>query len=194
MDFVEEGNVDEGIVIDLKQKSRVYSEDIYDIKEDILKENFISLDKYYETEEGKKLNAILPERLWELYEIDGELYTVLCMGFGVSKTVFVWDTELAQKYDVHPEEWDGNIWSHEEELLKIYNGEKEEGAENLLMVKGLREYRENLPELTYVLWMDYPVVIKENTEDREAEFLLETPEYQAYINGVKSFFEKDIWR
>lgn len=190
VEFIEEGIVEEGKEPDLREVPGDW-ENTYDLTEEILNGEFRELDEYLDTEEGKAIKESLPENVWDTYKVNGKQYTVLSVGFVPSKTVYIWDKELAEKYDVHPEEWDEKIWEHEEELQKVCEGEK--GQDSFVTVEGLRLYSENLKGMTQILGVCYPLVIREADEMPKAELLYETPEYQEYLAGVQRLYEKGVY-
>ena len=163
----------------------------YDATEEILKGDFIVLDKYLDSKEGKVIKNSLPENVWEAYQVDGKQYAVLHMGFMPGKIVYIWDKELAEKYDVHPENWSENIWEYENELEKISRGEKE--RDSFVVIEGLRIYSEYLKGMTKPLGICYPLVVQETEENPKASLLYETPEYKEYLTGVQKLYDAGIY-
>ncbi len=190
VEFIEEGSVGEGKEPDLREVPGDW-ENTYDLTEEILNGEFRELDEYLDTEEGKVIKESLPENVWDTYKVNGKQYTVLSVGFVPAKTVYIWDKELAEKYDVHPEEWSEKIWEHEEELQKVCEGEK--GQDSFVTVEGLRLYSEHLKGMTQILGVCYPLVIQEMDETPKAALLYETPEYQEYLAGIQRLYEKGIY-
>lgn len=188
--FIAEDAVKDGQAADLKSVPWTW-EKTYDVTEEILEGKFLALDEYLNTEEGKVIKDTLPEKVWDAYKVNGKQYTVLSVGFVPTKTVYIWDRELAEKYDVHPEEWNEKIWEYEEELKKVYDGEKAKGP--FLTIEGLRLYSDNLKGLTEPLGFFYPFVIRETDEDPKAELLYENQEYQEYFAGVRKLYEAGIY-
>ena len=72
------------------------------------------------------------------------------------QTVYIWDRELAEKYDVHPETWNERIWEYADELKKVQEGEADREA--FTVIEGLERYGECLKGLTPVLGDCYPVL------------------------------------
>lgn len=192
LEFVSKDTVKQGQIVDLLDTGWHLYEKSYDLTQDILDGKLIPLDEYLNTEEGRAIKDAFPENLWETYQVDGKQYTILSAGYVPKKTVYIWDKELAEKYDVHPEEWNERIWEYEEELLKVHQGEN--GAANFATISGLKQYSTNPIHMTSVLGGAYPIVINETDEDTKAEFLFETPEYQESLQGLKSLYEKGIYR
>ena len=110
-----------------------------------------------------------------------------------NRTVYIWDTTLAKKYNVHPENWDGDLWKYKEELLKVAEGEKKEGRENFAIVSDLTLYVEDIPETTKAMGIRYPIIFRENADKIEAEFLYETPEYKRNLVGMREFYKVGLW-
>lgn len=190
VEFVIKDGTEKEQVVDLKAITWSW-EDTYDITEEIQKGHFLELDHYLNTEEGTTIRMSLPQNVWDTYKVDGKQYTVLSVGFVPSKIVYIWDVEMAEKYDIHPEKWNEKIWEYEEELMKVYEGEK--GTDSFVTVDGLRLYSQYLKGMTQVLGLAYPLVIREADEIPRAELLYETPEYQEYLNGVTKLYEKGIY-
>lgn len=192
VEFVTSKMVKEGQNVDLLETSFSSWSAPYDTAEAVYDGEIISLEDYFNTEQGEKLKATLPEKVWEAYKIQGKTYTVLSMGFVPSKTVYIWDKELAEKYDVHPEEWGIDIWNHQEELLRIQMGEKNAGNEGIVAVDGLLEYANGIPGFTNVLGIFSPIAVREDEEDVKAEFLYETPEFQEILLGIKELYRAGL--
>lgn len=190
VEFIENDAVLEGKTVDLKELSWTW-QDSYDFTEEILEGRFLALDEYLNSEKGNVIKNSLPENVWDTYRVNGKQYTVLSAGFLPTKIVYIWDTELAKKYDVHPEEWSGAIWEYEDELLRVCEGEKGKGT--FVTVEGARLYSQYLEGMTQVLGLCYPFVIRETDEVPYAELLYETPEYQEYLTGMQKLFEKGIY-
>lgn len=190
VEFIEADMAAEGQAVDLKELSWTW-QDTYDFTEEISAGRFLALDEYLESEEGSVIKDSLPEHVWDTYKVDGTQYTVLSVGFIPTKIVYIWDTELAKKYDVHPEEWNGNIWEYKDELLKVCEGEQEKGS--FVTVEGARYYSQYLEGMTQILGVCYPFVIRETDEAPQAELLYETSEYREYLAGMQSLFENGIY-
>lgn len=190
VEFIDSDTAQNEQKVDLREVSWTWMEP-YDITEDMLEGRFLDLDEYLDSEEGKVIKDSLPQNVWDTYKLDGKQYTVLSVGFIPAKIVYIWDTELAKKYDVHPENWDGNIWEHAGELSKVCEGEK--GTNSFVTVEGLRLYSQYLEGMTQPLGIYYPFVIRETDDFPSAELLYETPEYQEYLAGVQELYEKGIY-
>ena len=102
---------------------------------------------------------------------------------------YIWNTELAKKYDVHPETWTEDIWGYEEEFRKIAEQERKSGNENFFAVSDLLMYSEEITGLTHALGIMYPIVIQEEEENPRAEFLYETEYYQESLTKIRKFYE-----
>ena len=194
VEFVTSETVQKGQRVDLLETGIDTWENPYDTNKDALEGRLLPLDDYLNTKEGKKIKDAVPEKIWDSYKINGKQYSVLSPGFLLDKTVYVWDKELAEKYNVHPENWDGDLWEHKEELLKVAEGEKKAGRENFTTVSGLLLYAEEIPETTKVLGLLYPIIFRENTDKAETEFLYETPEYKRNLAGMREFYKMGLWR
>lgn len=175
---------------DLKEVPWTWMEP-YDAAEEILAGSFLDLSGYLETEEGRVIRDSLPENVWDAYRVDGKTYTALSVGFVPAKTVYIWDTELAGKYDVHPEEWNGKLWEYADELEKVCRGEK--GTNDFVTVQGARLYGQYLEGMTQALGVCYPFAVRETEEVPQAELLYETPEYKEYLEGMKILYERGIY-
>ena len=119
VEFVTSETVQKGQRVDLLETGIDTWENPYDTNKDALEGRLLPLDDYLNTKEGKKIKDAVPEKIWDSYKINGKQYSVVSPGFLLDKTVYVWDKELAEKYNVHPETWDGDLWEHREELLKV---------------------------------------------------------------------------
>lgn len=190
VEFIEEAELLAGRQADLKNLSWTW-EYPCDLTEEVLEGSFLALDEYLDSEEGKAIKDALPKNVWDIYQTEGKQYTVPSVGFLPTKTVYIWDTELAEKYDVHPDEWNENIWEYEEELQKVCEGEKE--TKSFITLEGARWYSRNLKGMTNVLGSCYPFIIRESDKNPRAEFLYETSEYQEYLAGMQSLLEKGIY-
>lgn len=166
--------------------------DTYDMTEEIKQGEFLALDSYLDSEEGQVIRQSLPENIWKTYQVGGNAYTVLTTGFVPKQTVYIWDRELAEKYDVHPETWNERIWEYADELKKVQEGEADREA--FTVIEGLERYGECLKGLTPVLGDCYPVYINEHAKDGKAGLLYEMPEYQEYEAGIKKLKETGVYQ
>lgn len=189
--FVTERSVNEGENIDLLETGIVSWEKPYDTAEAAKEGRIIPLDEYFATEKGERLKETLPDKVWEAYRINGKLYTVLSVGFIPCETVYIWNQELAQKYDIHPEVWDGEIWNYKEELLRIQEGEQKENAD-FVVLDGLAMYENGIPDFTKVLGISFPIIVRESDEDIKAQFLYETPEFRESMGGIQKLYEAGL--
>lgn len=192
VEFVTSKTVQDGQTVDLLETGISSWAEPYDTAKAAYDGEIISLEDYFNTEQGQKLKATLPEKVWEAYEIQGETYTVLSVGFIPGKIVYIWDKELAEKYDVQPEEWGIDVWNHKEELLRIQAGEKSEGNGEIVAVDGLLEYANGIPGFTNVLGVLSPIVVRESEEDVKAELLYSTPEFQEILTGIKDLYHAGL--
>lgn len=190
VEFLDGDMTMEGQAIDLREITWTWLNP-YDITEEILKGRFLALDGYLDSEAGKVIKDSLPETVWDAYKVDGTQYTVLSAGFLPTKTVYIWDTKLAEKYDLHPEDWNGNIWEYEDGLRKVCEGEKEDKA--FVTVEGARLYAQYLAGMTQALGSCYPFAVRESDVATQAELLYETPEYLSYAQGMQSLLEQGIY-
>lgn len=193
VDFVTEDTVKDNQVVDLLDTGMMFWEKSYDLNQDILEGKFIPLDDYLNTEEGKVVKQAFPEAVWDAYKTDGKQYTFLSMGFVPAKKAYIWDKKIAEKYDVHPEAWGEDLWKHEEELVKVLEGEKKSSEVPFLAIEGVRNYLDEPVGMTKVLGLYYPIVIREDDETVTAEFLYETEEYQENLKGFQNLYEKGIY-
>ena len=165
----------------------------YDTNKDALEGRLLPLDDYLNTKKGKQIKDAVPQKIWDSYKINGKQYTVVSPCMIPNRTVYIWDTTLAKKYNVHPENWDGDLWKYKEELLKVAEGEKKEGRENFAIVSDLTLYVEDIPETTKAMGIRYPIIFRENADKIEAEFLYETPEYKRNLVGMREFYKVGLW-
>lgn len=193
VEFVTSETVQKDQTVDLLETGLYTWEESYDTDEDVLEGRLLSLDDYLNTKEGKKIKEAVPQKIWDSYKIDGKQYSVISPGILPEKTVYIWDTTLAEKYNIHPETWGENIWEHKEELLKVAEGEKKAGRKDFATVSRLLLYAEEIPETTRALGPLYPIIFRENTEEVKAEFLYETPEYKKNLAGLREFYELGLW-
>lgn len=192
VDFVTKDTLKENQIVDLMETGIETWEKSYDMNKEILEGKYIPLDNYMETTAGKVIQDALPKNVWDTYKVNEKTYTILSVGFVPKKTVYIWDKDIAEKYNLHPETWNEKIWEYEDELLKVCNGEK--GKNNFVTVQGLRFYSERLIEMTNVLGFCYPIKIREADDEIKAALLYEMPEYQEYLKGAKSLYEKGIYQ
>ena len=146
VEFVTAETVQKNQTVDLLETGIPTWAETYDTDKDVLEGRLLPLDKYLNTKEGKKIKDAVPQKVWDSYKIDGKQYSVISPGLLPAKTVYVWDTTLAEKYNIHPETWGENIWEHKDELLKVAEGEKNAGRKNFATVSGLISYAEEIPE------------------------------------------------
>lgn len=165
-------------------------EKTYDLTREVLDQKLICLDSYFETKEGKKLKATLPQNIWDMYKVNGQQYTILSTGYPPLYTAYIWDKTLAQKYQIHPETWDEEIWKYKEELEKVYNGENKN---NFLTTVGLDYYLTLPPGYTSILGPDYPLIIDEKSETTNAQFLYDSPKYKEALKGISSLYKTGIY-
>ena len=194
VEFVTSETVQKGQRVDLLETGIDTWENPYDTNKDALEGRLLPLDDYLNTKEGKKIKDAVPEKIWDSYKINGKQYSVISPGLLPDKTVYIWDKELAEKYNVHPENWDGDLWKYKEELLKVAEGEKKAGRKNFATVSGLLMYAKEIPETTGAMGVMYPIIFRENTNKVEAEFLYETPEYKRNLAGMREFYKARLWR
>lgn len=164
----------------------------YDTAQDIVDGKVIALDSFLDTEQGKQLKQTLPPNIWNAYKVNGKQYTVPSVGFLPMKIAYIWDKELAEKYHIHPETWGADLWEHKEELQKVYTGENATQREGFLTVKGELDYLSCLPGFTQPLGLYYPLVVREDQEIVEAEFLYNTPEYKEAMEGFADLYDVGI--
>ncbi len=161
----------------------------YDTKKDILNGKFIELDSYLASAEGAVIKDSLPQNVWDTYKVNGKQYTVLSVRYTPFESVYIWNTELAEKYDIHPETWDGNIWEYEDSLLKVSEGEKGQ----VITIANLLGYLDAQNGLTNVLGLYYPIVVRETDEEIKAELLYDTKEYKNCLEKIRGLYEKGIF-
>lgn len=147
--------------------SNLWKKTYNDIKP-IVDKKVIPLDSYFQTKEGKKLKATLPQNVWDAYKVNGKQYGVLSTGYAPFQTAYIWDKTLADKYQIHPETWTEEIWKYKEDLEKVYNGENKN---NFLTTAYFWETLSCPLEYTYVLGHCYPLVINEKEDLTTAQFL-----------------------
>ena len=194
VEFVTAETVQKNQTVDLLETGIPTWAETYDTDKDVLEGRLLPLDKYLNTKEGKKIKDAVPQKVWDSYKIDGKQYSVISPGLLPAKTVYVWDTTLAEKYNIHPETWGENIWEHKDELLKVAEGEKNAGRKNFATVSGLISYAEEIPETTNALGVLYPIIFRENTDKVRAEFLYDTPEYKRNLAGMREFYQLGLWK
>ncbi len=194
VEFVTSETVQKNQTVDLLETGIDAWAEPYDTDKDALEGRLLPLDEYLNTKEGKKIKDAVPQKVWDSYKIKGKQYTVVSPGMFPNRTVYIWDTTLAKKYNVHPETWGENLWEHKDELLKIAEGEKKSGRKNFVVVSGLLLYAEDVPETTKAMGVRYPIIFRENTDKVEAEFLYETPEYKRNLAGMREFYQLGLWK
>ena len=135
VEFVTSETVQKNQTVDLLETGIPTWAEPYDTDKDALEGRLLPLDDYLNTKEGKKIKDAVPEKIWDSYKINGKQYSVISPGLLPDKTVYIWDKELAEKYNVHPENWDGDLWKYKEELLKVAEGEKKAGRKNFVQYR-----------------------------------------------------------
>lgn len=189
VEFVTSETVKNDQVVDIMETGMESWEKPYDTDEDVREGKLLALDEYLKTEKGRKIKETVPQKMWDSYKIDGKQYSILMPGQMPYSVAYIWNTELAKKYDVHPETWTEDIWDYEEEFRKIAEQERKSGNENFLAVSDLLMYSEEIPGLTHALGIMYPIVIQEEEENPRAEFLYETEYYQESLAKIRKFYE-----
>lgn len=189
VEFVTSETIKKNQVVDIKETGMLSWVESYDTDKDVLEKKLIALDKYLDTDKGKKIKETVPQKIWDSYKINGKNYSILTPGQTPYSRAYIWNTELAKKYNVHPEEWTADIWRYQDELMKITDGEKKAGNDNFYAVSNLLMYCEEFPGLTHALGIVYPITIRETDEKIEAEFLYETSEYQKKLENTRKFYE-----
>lgn len=188
VDFVTESSKRSNQTVDLLNIETVSWQETYNMTAPIKEGKVIALDEYFATEHGGKLKATLPEKLWEVYKVDGKQYSILSAGYPSHRTVYIWDETLAKEYGIHPEEWSEKIWEYKDELLKVQ-------SRGVTAVNGITTlYLKDAVGMTKVLGMYYPIVMNENDSELKAEFLYETEEYQEALKGIQSLHECGIYQ
>ncbi|WP_461815663.1 DUF3502 domain-containing protein [Faecalimonas sp.] len=194
VEFVTSETVQKDQIVDLLETGMPTWAETYDTDKDAVEGRLLPLDDYLKTKEGKQIKDAVPEKIWDSYKIKGKQYTVVSPGIFPNRTVYIWDTTLAKKYNVHPENWDGDLWKYKEELLKVAKGEKKEGRKNFAVVSDLLSYAEEMPETTKAMGIMYPIIFRENKNKVKAEFSYETPEYKRNLAGMREFYKMGLWR
>ncbi|WP_461815662.1 hypothetical protein [Faecalimonas sp.] len=194
VEFVTAETVRKGQTVDLLETGLYTLVHPHDTDKDAVEGRLLPLDDYLNTKKGKKIKDAVPEKIWESRRINGKQYSVIAAGGLPEKTVYVWDKTLAEKYKVHPENWDEDIWKYKDELLRVAEGEKKAGRKNFATVSGLLLYAEETPETTRAMGRRYPIIFRETTNKVEAEFLYETPEYKKNLAGMREFYQLGLWK
>lgn len=187
--FVTDETAQEGQTVDIMDVGTVSWETTYDTDRDALDGKVIALDEYLQTEKGKEIKESVPKKLWDTYKIAGKQYSLLTPGAVPFYKAYIWNTKLAEKYDVHPEKWDQDIWNYKEELTEIAEQEIKAGNKGFLAVSGLFWYALEVPEMTQALGTMYPLTVRETDEEMRAEFFYETKEFQERLAKTKEFYE-----
>lgn len=169
--------------------SNLWKKTYNDIKP-IVDKKVIPLDSYFQTKEGKKLKATLPQNVWDAYKVNGKQYGVLSTGYAPFQTAYIWDKTLADKYQIHPETWTEEIWKYKEDLEKVYNGENKN---NFLTTAYLWETLSCPLEYTYVLGHCYPLVINEKEDLTTAQFLYDSEKYRENVKGISSLYNAGLY-
>ena len=194
VEFVTSETVQKNQTVDLLETGMPTWAEPYDTDKDALEGRVLPLDDYLNTKKGKQIKDAVPQKIWDSYKINGKQYSVISPGPLPNKTVYIWDKELAEKYNVHPENWDGDLWKYKEELLKVAEGEAKAGRKNFSTILGISGYIDEIPGATKALGSMYPIIFRENTNKVEAEFLYETPEYKRNLAGMREFYQMGLWR
>ncbi len=194
VEFVTAETVQKNQTVDLLETGLYTLVHPHDTDKDVLEGRLLPLDNYLNTKEGKKIKDTIPEKIWESRRINGKQYSVIAAGGLPNKTVYVWDKTLAEKYNVHPENWDEDIWKYKGELLKVAEGEKKAGRKNFTTVSDLLLYAENVPKTTRAMGVRYPIIFRENTDKIRAEFIYDTPEYRRNLAGMREFYQLGLWK
>lgn len=186
---VEFSTKEENKETDILDIGSVLAEETYNTTKEITDKKVIPLDSYFKTEEGNKLKATVPQNVWDAYKVNGKQYSVLNAGFLPTRTVYIWDKLLADKYQIHPETWTEELWKYKDELKKVYDGESKD---NFLTTRAISALLYP-PEYTLILGECYPLVINEKDESNNAQFLYDVPQFKEAIAGITSLYNSGIY-
>ena len=186
---VEFSTKEENKETDILDIGSVLAEETYNTTKEITDKKVIPLDSYFKTEEGKKLKSTVPQNVWDAYKVNGKQYSVLNAGFLPTRTAYIWDKTLADKYQIHPKTWTEEIWKYKDELKKVYDGENKD---NFLTTYSLKTLLYP-PEYTLVLGECYPLVINEKDESNNAQFLYDVPQFKEAVAGITSLYNSGMY-
>lgn len=145
---------------------------------------FLPLETYLNGEAGQMLKEAYDKKVWDALTIDGHIYAVTVNYAVPWQKVVIFDPNIMEKYDIHPEAFGQPLWEWEIFLEKILEGEK--GTSDFIPI----EY----PALTYML-PDYTpvsggyfgVFIDETAEDPEAFSLFESEYVEKLWGTIRDF-------
>lgn len=178
---------DNGETADLLEVGSYEWAKAYDTDQEAKEGKLLALDSFLESEEGKKLKECFPDTIWNAYKIDGSTYTIPSIGYVPFKTAYIWDTSLAEKYDIHPETWDEKLWEHMDELKKVSEGE----GNKVLAYEANLYNMGKLNGYTEALGLYYPFVYDE-INGGNLKFLYETEHFKESLEGYKKLYEAGI--
>lgn len=173
--------------VDLLEVGMYEWEKSYDTNLEAKEGKLLALDSFLEREEGKALRDCFPDTVWNAYKIDGITYTIPSVGYVPFKTAYIWDTALAEKYDIHPETWDEKLWEHMDELKKVSEGESGRilALDTNLCCMGKGD------GYTEALGLYYPFVYDE-INGGNLKFLYETEYFKENMEGYRKLYETGI--
>lgn len=84
------------------------------------------LTDFYNSEDGKRLKAAYPKALWDTCQTRGIDYVFPTCPISQAEIpgYYLVNKELAEKYGIDVSNWSYDYWNHEEELLKVWEGEQ----------------------------------------------------------------------
>lgn len=136
----------------------------------------LPLQSYLETDSGRKLKGIYPEIIWDASQINGDVFGIPSPFVPPAAPITIlWDRELAEKYDVHPEKWDDLPYHYQDEIEKVSAGEY--NRSDFCAICNARSLEYNFPSYTRII-EGYPLYINEDSEDLTVVQREEIPELE----------------
>lgn len=175
----------EGKPVDIifSEMNYIWESGVFSYYRDCFDNLYLCLDDYlYNTDEGKELYSLFPEKIWDSLKIDGTIYGVdgsfrsISLNYG-----YLYNEELASKYsydiDIAP--------SQQIEKLKEI-AEKERITPFLIY----RDSIMGIPECTDSKWLMQGIVFDE--ESKQAICVLDDKEYIKNLREIYTLLQNDL--
>lgn len=134
----------------------------------------LPLQSYLETDTGYQLKEIYPQIIWDASQINGDVFGIPSPFVPPAAPITIlWDRTLAEKYDVHPENWTDLPHHYEDEIQKVASGEAK--SSDFYAISNARSLEYVFPTHTRII-SNAPFYIDETAEDLTVLHRAEIPE------------------
>lgn len=177
--------ISEGKPVDIifSEMNYVWESGVFSYYRDYFDDLYLCLDDYlYNTDEGKKLYSLFPEKIWDALKIDGKIYGVdgsfrsISLNYG-----YLYNEELVSKYSYDI----GIAPSQQIEKLKEI-AEKERITPFLIY----RDSIMGIPECTDSKWLMQGIVFDEDS--KQAICVLDDKEYIKNLREIYTLLQNDL--